>query len=166
MDIDQAPHEGREEPTMTYNPDALQAECPECAALFEGPARGSNLADHYDREHSDDAVTERAHVAADAADELLGWCDQCNHPRHTDSESCGKLQPDGMSHCRCAVHAGCAAGDPCPHPNLQPLESERMKLLRSGGPVFLTSGDVDPEPPAPPVDWQPDWQPSVWGPLP
>ena len=59
---------------------------------------------------------------------------------------------------------GCDAGDPCPHPNLQPLESERMKLLRSGGPVFLTSGDVDPEPPAEPVDWQPDWQPSVWGP--
>ena len=59
---------------MTFNPDTLQAECPECAQLFEGPARDRHLDEHLDREHSGDEPT------------------------------------------------ACDAGDPCPHPNLQPLK--------------------------------------------
>ena len=31
----------------------------------------------------------------------VDWCDQCNHPGHDANESCGQLQLDGMSHCRC-----------------------------------------------------------------
>ena len=119
------------------NPDALQAECPECAQLFEGPARGRELADHFYREHSDDAISEREQVATDAADDLL---------------------------------AGCDAGDPCPHPNLQPREhrygGSRGECVVCGtfpcrepleGPLLVTPGDM--ELPLERPDWMPDWRP-------
>lgn len=115
--------------------------CLDCAALFEGPGRRGALAGHFYREHSDDAISERAQVAIDAADELLG-----------------------------ALAPSCDAGDPCPHPNLQPREhrygGSRGDCVVCGtfpcldplmGNVVCAGGDM--EPPLERPDWMPDWSP-------
>jgi len=133
---------------MTYDPHTPQIECPACAQLFEGPGRNRHLDEHLDREHSDEAEAERAQIAADAEDELLGTGAGLNYDKLVKRRE------------------GCDAGDPCPHPNLQPRQHRYGGSLgacvvcgtfpcRDPLTDILITDHDDPEPPAERPDWNP-----------
>ena len=151
---------------MTYDPDTLQAECPECAALFEGAARNRHLDEHLDREHSTWWTrSANAQDAADAAD--TPFEDDEGRPIDDDGKLLGT--GSGLNYDKLVKRSegtGCDAGDPCPHPNLQPRQHRYGGSLgacvvcgtfpcRDPLTDILITGPDDPEPPAERPDWNP-----------